>query len=104
MAGHGTTHKYKPGEVAWGAEHHILPISVYAKTILALFFLMVLTIWAATWPINDLTLGPLFVHATVFRNLIALTIAIIKASLTPIATAISSGCPMASALTNWRAR
>lgn len=81
MAGHGNTTKYKPGEVAWGAEHHILPISVYIKTILALLALMLLTIWASYWPIQDLNLGPLFVHATVFRNLIALTIAVMKASL-----------------------
>ncbi|MEA2553101.1 MAG: cytochrome c oxidase subunit [Fimbriimonadaceae bacterium] len=80
MAGHGHT-KYKPGEVAWGAEHHILPISTYAKTIVALFVLMILTIWASTWHLpNVMIFGHTIAH-TFFNNIIALTIAVIKAAL-----------------------
>lgn len=81
MAGHGHTTKYKPGEVAWGAEHHILPISVYAKTIIWLFIFMAATIGFSYVHIPDLVLGPLHVPGTVFNNLVAMTIAVIKASL-----------------------
>src|SRR4051812_30888503 len=81
MAGHGTTHKYKPGEVAWGAEHHILPISVYGKTIAALFVLMVVTILAAQVSMPDIHVGPLHLPGTFINNIIALTIAVIKACL-----------------------
>lgn len=80
MASHGHT-KYKPGEIAWGAEHHILPIGVYVKVILALAVLMGLTIWAATWHIGDFKLGSYTVHGTMINNVIAMTIAVIKASL-----------------------
>jgi cytochrome c oxidase subunit 4 len=67
--GHGEA-RYKPGEVAWGAEHHILPITTYVKTILALFFLMFLTIFVAMFDLG-----------VFWNNIIALTIAVTKATL-----------------------
>ena len=80
MAGHGHTNKFAPGEVAWGAEHHILPVFVYRRTIIALFVLMGLTIWAATWHIPDNPLG-IPIAATAVKNVIAMSIAIVKACL-----------------------
>jgi cytochrome c oxidase subunit IV len=80
MAAHGHTN-YKPGEVAWGAEHHILPIRVYVNTILALFVLMVLTILAAEIHMPDIHLGGKLISGTIFNNLIAMAIAVTKASL-----------------------
>src|SRR5947207_5259231 len=80
MAGLGQQDKYKPGEVAWGAEHHILPIFVYRRNIIALGLLMGLTIWASTWPIPNNPLG-IPIAATAVKNLIAMSIAIVKACL-----------------------
>ena len=80
MADHGHS-KYKPGEIAWGAEHHIQPISTYAKTIGALFLLMGATIYFAGVHIHDLNLGRIHIPGTYFNNLIAMTIAVIKAAL-----------------------
>ena len=69
--GHGES-KYKPGEVAWGADHHILPVFLYFKVFVVLAILMGATIWASFIP---------FWGGTLTNNLIALAIAIIKASL-----------------------
>ena len=80
MADHGHT-KYKPGEIAWGAEHHIQPVATYAKTIGALFVLMILTILASFWHIQDFHLGSHVIPGTFFNNGIAMTIAVIKALL-----------------------
>lgn len=81
MAGHGHTTKYKAGEVAWGAEHHILPVSVYAKTILALLVLMLLTVGAAQISFPDINLAGHVLPGTFINNIIALTIAVCKAVL-----------------------
>ncbi len=80
MADHGHT-KYKPGEIAWGAEHHIQPVSTYAKTIIALFVLMILTVAAAQIAIPDLHIAGHDIPGTFFNNIIAMTIACIKALL-----------------------
>jgi len=73
--------KYKPGEIAWGAEHHIQPVSTYVKTIGLLFILMVATIGAAQFAIPDFKIGGLDIPGTFFNNIIAMTIAVIKATL-----------------------
>lgn len=80
MASDGHKH-YKPGEIAWGAEHHIQPLSTYLKTIVALFVLMALTIFAAQYAIPDLKIGGFDIPGTYFNNIIAMTIAVIKATL-----------------------
>jgi len=80
MADHGHT-KYKPGEIAWGAEHHIQPVSTYAKTIVLLFILMAATIGASFWHIGDFHLGSKVIPGTFFNNGIAMTIAVLKALL-----------------------
>ena len=54
--------------------HHILPVSVYVKTLLVLFFLMALTIGAAEFSAAN--------HVpTIAANIIAMTIAVVKATL-----------------------
>ena len=81
MASDGHTTKYKPGEIAWGAEHHIQPFMTYFWTIFALFLLMGLTIWAASWPIPDIHVAGHTLPATAIKNIIAMTIAVVKATL-----------------------
>jgi cytochrome c oxidase subunit IV len=80
MAGDGHTH-YKPGEIAWGAEHHIQPVSTYVKTILILLVLMVVTIAAAQVAVPDIPLFGKVIPGTFLNNIIAMAIALIKASL-----------------------
>lgn len=58
-------------------EHHIVPTSTYVKTLLALFVLMVLTVAAAG--VNLPEIGPF--SGTVVNQVVALTIAVIKAYL-----------------------
>lgn len=53
-------------------DHHILHISVYVRTLLALMVLMLLTVWAAQVQ---------FPGGTIVNNIIAMTIAVIKATL-----------------------
>ncbi|MEZ0326974.1 MAG: cytochrome C oxidase subunit IV family protein [Fimbriimonas sp.] len=60
-----------------GGDHHVTPISVYVKTILALIVLMALTVWASFWNIPDV--GP--IHGNWIANILALTIAVTKALL-----------------------
>ena len=80
MADHGHT-KYKPGEIAWGAEHHIQPVSTYRNTIIWLFILMGATIAASFWHIGDLHVAGRAIPGTFFNNIIAMTIAVVKATL-----------------------
>ena len=80
MADHGHT-KYKPGEIAWGAEHHIQPFATYARTILALFLLMALTVIFSFITFPDMHFGGRVFPGTFINNIIALSIAVIKASL-----------------------
>ena len=80
MADHGHS-KYKPGEIAWGAEHHIQPVSTYAKTIVALFVLMGLTVGASFIAFPDLHIAGRDIPGTYLNNLIAMTIAVCKAVL-----------------------
>lgn len=51
---------------------HILPISTYIRTLIALLILMSLTVWAA---------GQTFPGGTIVNNIISMTIAVIKGSL-----------------------
>ncbi|MBI1756793.1 MAG: cytochrome C oxidase subunit IV family protein [Fimbriimonas ginsengisoli] len=51
---------------------HILPISVYAKTLLVLLVLMAITVWAGQQTLPG---------GTVVNNIVAMSIAVIKASL-----------------------
>ncbi len=60
-----------------GGDHHITPVSVYIKTILALVVLMVLTVWASYWEIPDM--GP--IQGNWLANILALGIAVTKALL-----------------------
>ena len=80
MASHGhAPSKYKPGEVAWGAEHHILPVRTYIVVFLILTVLMLLTIGAARVDIGAIIHNSAL--GSLLNNAIAMTIAIIKASL-----------------------
>ena len=58
-------------------EHHIVPTSTYVKTLLTLFALMVLTVWAASF--NLPKIGPF--SGTVVNQVVALVIAVTKAFL-----------------------
>ncbi len=60
-------------------EHHphVQPTSVYVKTLMALFCLMALTVWAGVQNLPDI--GPL--SGTVVNQLVALIIAVTKAFL-----------------------
>ena len=57
---------------AVGAQHHITPISVYAKNVTALIVLMVLTVVASQIVLPG---------GTLVNNIVAMTIAVIKAAL-----------------------
>jgi cytochrome c oxidase subunit 4 len=85
MASHGhAPSKYKPGEVAWGAEHHILPVFTYIKVFVLLTILMVATIAAAQFDIGHGISGVLgwgSAAGSVINNIIAMSIAILKAFL-----------------------
>jgi cytochrome c oxidase subunit 4 len=81
MSADAHTSKYKPGEIAWGAEHHIQPVSTYVKTIVALFLLMGLTIGASYIAFPDFKIAGHDIPGTYFNNLIAMVIAVAKASL-----------------------
>jgi cytochrome c oxidase subunit 4 len=65
-----------------GGEHHITPVSTYVKTILALVVLMALTVYVAVYlPVPDFYIGSFLVAGVWINNLIALTIAVMKALL-----------------------
>ena len=65
-----------------GSDHHITPISVYVKTILALVVLMVATVLIAVNVIvPDITLGSYTIPGVWINNVIALAIATLKAYL-----------------------
>ena len=81
MAGDAHTTHYKPGEIAWGAEHHIQPVFTYVKTIAALFVLMALTIGASYIVFPNITLAGIVIPGTYFNNVIAMAIAVVKATL-----------------------
>jgi len=59
---------------------HVFPIRMYVGTLLILMVLMVLTIVAAYFPLNDVVLGPLRISGSFINNLVALTIATVKAT------------------------
>jgi cytochrome c oxidase subunit 4 len=81
MAEHGHTSKYKPGEIAWGAEHHIQPVSTYLKTIVGLFILMLATIGFSRIAFPDVSIAGHVLPGTFINNIIAMTIACMKAIL-----------------------
>jgi cytochrome c oxidase subunit 4 len=60
-----------------GGDHHITPISVYVKTILALVVLMAITVGASYVEFGDM--GP--IKGNWLANILAITIAVIKALL-----------------------
>lgn len=57
------------------------PPRMYVTTLLLLLALMALTVWASMWHIGDLQLGPITIHGTIIKNVVALSIAMLKASL-----------------------
>jgi cytochrome c oxidase subunit 4 len=60
-------------------QHHVVPINVYFKVLLALFVLMALTVYVAA-DMNPLpSIGP--ISGTVINQMIAMIIAVIKAAL-----------------------
>lgn len=58
-------------------EHHVQPTSLYVKTLLALFSLMALTVWAGVNNLPDIWI----LSGTVVNQLVALIIAVAKAFL-----------------------
>ena len=80
MADHGHS-KYKPGEIAWGAEHHIQPVYVYRRTIYALFILMAATVGFSFIAFPDIHIAGHVFPGTFINNIIAMTIAVMKACL-----------------------
>ena len=62
---------------AEGYEHHIVPTTTYALTLLALFGLMLLTVFAAK--IDIPAVGP--ISGTIMNQTVALVIAVTKAAL-----------------------
>jgi cytochrome c oxidase subunit 4 len=54
---------------------------MYAGILFALLVLMALTLVVAQYPLHDVVLGPLKLSGSILNNIVALTIAVIKATL-----------------------
>src|SRR5579862_5107410 len=78
---HGHLH-HRSGPVAV-QEHtfHVHPVRMYALTLLGLVVLMISTVFLALVPFPDINLGIATLHGTMINNIIAMTIATMKALL-----------------------
>lgn len=60
---------------------HVFPIRMYGITLFALLLLMGATIGASFWHPSDIVLGPLTISGSLISNVVAMTIAVLKALL-----------------------
>lgn len=78
---HGHLHHRTGPPAPQESTFHVHKPSLYLSTLLKLVVLMVLTVILAQVPFPDLNLGVLTIHGTIFNNVVAMTIAVLKALL-----------------------
>lgn len=78
---HGHLHHRSGPPAVQESTFHVHHPWIYVRTLLLLVILMIATVVFAQIPFWDLKLGSVTLHGTLFNNLVAMTIAIMKALL-----------------------